>query len=82
LKGSSQVLDRFSYAAKTRRNLLYSFQANSELKFGTEKGKTHYTLLIHKTRNQYTRELQDWKNELSGMRLQLFSMDNDFMSVY
>jgi hypothetical protein len=70
LKNPTQVVGRFSYAEKLRKHLEYSLNY-ADYKFETEKTKAPYTLVIHKTKNGFSRLNARWKKDVAEMKSQL-----------
>ncbi|KAI8943029.1 hypothetical protein NX059_001065 [Plenodomus lindquistii] len=81
LMNPAQPSGRFSYSEKIRRHIEYSFNRREDFKFETEKGRSPYTLVIHKTNNQYTRELQESNNEIAELQRQVQGMKSGWLDT-
>ncbi|KAJ4303129.1 hypothetical protein N0V90_002021 [Kalmusia sp. IMI 367209] len=73
-----RAVGRFSYAEKTRKHLQYSLNYE-DFKFDTERGRTPYTLVVHKTNNEFSRLTAKWKGDITEMESRIRDMNTGFL---
>lgn len=78
LANPHQAVGRFKYAQKTRDHLEYSLKYD-DFKFDTERGRSPYTLVIHKTNNEFSRLTKKWKQDTTEMGLRIRKLNTGFL---
>lgn len=73
-----RAVGRFSYAERTRKHLQYNLNF-TDFKFVTERSRTPYTLVVHKTNNEFSRLITKWKKGATEMGLRVRQLNTGFL---